>query len=364
MLLLEAPETGNEELDNVLASLIRYIQAFPPFPTWNSQTGEIRSLVDKQLLGYIYRYVHVKFADDTQGTNFGDTSTGRSFYGTHNSSDPIESDDPTEYTWVEHPGGFQPGELLYFRCVGGRGIEFEVSIPPPSDQWSLVPQTTDSIDLDNLLPLAGLPVSAIPDNSITTAKYVNESVTFAKMQNISGGTILGRAGGVAGSPTELLFTAQGYSILNAADAAAQRNLLLLGTVALWNAIDFIAGVKSTVTRCIPLACSDETTSLTTGVKLEFRIPFAFTLTKVKASVNIGQSSGSTLDVDLKIENVSVFSTRITIDNGETSSETAVVPSVLTAPSVALANDANAKVEIMAAGTGATGLKLYLIGWET
>jgi hypothetical protein len=108
-----------------------------------------------------------------------------------------------------------------------------------------------------------------------------------------------------------------------------------------------------------VAVSDESTAITTGTaKLTFRMPYAMTLTAVRASVNTVSSSGNPA-IDLNEAGVSVFSTTLTIDANEKTSTTAATPAVIS--DSALADDAEMTVDIDTAGTGAKGLKLWLIG---
>lgn len=107
-----------------------------------------------------------------------------------------------------------------------------------------------------------------------------------------------------------------------------------------------------------IACSDETTALTTGVKATFRMPYAMTMQGVRASLTTASSSG-VVDVDVKEGGVSIFSTRLTIDQGEKTSVTALTPAVIS--DVSLADDAEISIEVVAAGTGAAGLKVLLLG---
>ena len=115
------------------------------------------------------------------------------------------------------------------------------------------------------------------------------------------------------------------------------------------------------TQCIAVACSDETTALTTGTgKVTFRMPFAFTLSDVRASLTTAQATGSTFTVDVNESGASILSTKVTIDNTEKTSTTAAAPCVIS--DAALANDAEVTVDIDAVGDGtAAGLKIYLIG---
>lgn len=112
---------------------------------------------------------------------------------------------------------------------------------------------------------------------------------------------------------------------------------------------------------VQLAASDETTALTTGTaKVTFRMPFAMTLTSVRASLTTAQTSGSIFTVDINEAGVSVLSTKLTIDNNEKTSVTAATPAVIS--DSALADDAEITIDIDQIGNGtAKGLKITLIG---
>jgi hypothetical protein len=117
-------------------------------------------------------------------------------------------------------------------------------------------------------------------------------------------------------------------------------------------------------EAICIACSDETTALTTGTaKATFRMPFAMTLTSVRASLTTAQASGSTFTVDINEAGSTILSTKITIDNTEKTSTTAAAAPVISDSS--LADDAEITIDIDQVGNGsATGLKVYLIGTRT
>lgn len=108
-----------------------------------------------------------------------------------------------------------------------------------------------------------------------------------------------------------------------------------------------------------IAVSDETTPITTGVaKVTFRMPFAMTLTGVRSSLTVASSSGLPT-VDINESGTTILSTKLTIDVGELTSTTAAAPPVIS--DSALADDAQMTIDIDTAGTGAKGLKVYLIG---
>lgn len=116
-----------------------------------------------------------------------------------------------------------------------------------------------------------------------------------------------------------------------------------------------------VVASVSIAASDETTDLTTGTaKATFRMPFALTLTEVRASVTTAPV-GSTIEVDLNEGGVSILSTVISIDANEKTSTTAATPPVISDSN--LADDAEITVDLDQVGstTAGAGLKIYLIG---
>lgn len=123
--------------------------------------------------------------------------------------------------------------------------------------------------------------------------------------------------------------------------------------------DYIS--PTTQTAIVQLACSDETTALTTGTaKATFRMPKAMTVTAVRASLTTAQGAGSIFTVDINEGGVSIISTKLTIDNTEKTSTTAATPPVISDAN--LADDAEITVDIDQVGDGtAKGLKVTLIG---
>ncbi len=118
---------------------------------------------------------------------------------------------------------------------------------------------------------------------------------------------------------------------------------------------------------IQVAASDELTTLTIGTgKVTFRMPFAMTLTAIRASLTtaqVGDGGGGIFTVDVNDSGVTILSTKLTIDNGEKTSTTAATPPVIS--DTALADDAEITIDIDQIGDGtATGLKVTLIGSRT
>jgi hypothetical protein len=115
-----------------------------------------------------------------------------------------------------------------------------------------------------------------------------------------------------------------------------------------------------IAREIQLACSDETTALTTGTaKVTFRAPRAMVVTGVRASLTTAQTSGSIFTVDINESGTSILSTKLTINNTEKTSTTAATPPVIS--DSAIADDAEITIDIDQVGDGtAKGLKVTIL----
>jgi hypothetical protein len=181
------------------------------------------------------------------------------------------------------------------------------------------------------------------------------------------------------------YTAAGRTLLQAVDVAAQRTALALvpGTnVQAYDAqLAALAGLSPAIGKlirwtgattaaliddleCHAIAASDETTALSAGTaKATFRMPWAFTVTSVRASVTTAPV-GSTVIVDINANGSSILGTKLSIDANEKTSTTAASAATITTAS--LANDAEITIDIDSVGsvTAGAGLKVYLIGRGT
>lgn len=122
-----------------------------------------------------------------------------------------------------------------------------------------------------------------------------------------------------------------------------------------------SNAKKNIPAELIIAASDETTALTTGTaKVTFRMPYAMTLTSVRASLTTAQTSGSIFTVDINEGGASILSTKLTIDNTEKTSTTAATAAVIS--DTALVDDSEITIDIDQVGDGtAKGLKVTLIG---
>ena len=115
-----------------------------------------------------------------------------------------------------------------------------------------------------------------------------------------------------------------------------------------------------------ISLSDESTNLTTGTsKATFNMPFAMTLTGVKATVNTAPA-GSTIIVDINEAGSTILTTKLSIDASELTSSTAATAAVIGGAGPALADDALITFDIDQVGssTAGKGLKVTLYGYRT
>jgi len=122
-------------------------------------------------------------------------------------------------------------------------------------------------------------------------------------------------------------------------------------------------VEGILTHII-IPIGDETTPLsTTAGVFEFRMPHAFTLTSVRASITTAGTTSGLTTIDINGGSGTLLSTKITIDLGELTSTTAATPPVISDNS--LTDDERVIIDIDTISGGGTeaGLKVYLIGYK-
>lgn len=113
---------------------------------------------------------------------------------------------------------------------------------------------------------------------------------------------------------------------------------------------------------VPVTSNSGAVSTGTG-KVNFRMPFAMTVTTVRASLTTAQSSGNILTVDINDSGTTILSTKLTIDNTEKTSTTAAAAAVIS--DTALADDAEITIDVDQIGDGtAAGLKVLIGGYRT
>lgn len=206
-------------------------------------------------------------------------------------------------------------------------------------------------------------------SGITVQEEGTPLTTSADTLNFIGTAIT--AAGTTGTKTITVRAIQNADV-DAAASIAESKLNLASDAAAGTASRRTLGTGSTQAAAgnhthsepevILVVCSDETTAITAGTnKVKFRMPFAMTLSSVRASLSTASSSGIPT-FDINEAGVSILSTKLTIDATETTSTTAATPPVIS--DTALADDAEISIDFDVAGTGATGVKIALIGTRT
>lgn len=111
-----------------------------------------------------------------------------------------------------------------------------------------------------------------------------------------------------------------------------------------------------------LSCSDLTSDLDINAEAAyFDVQRALVLTECRATVLVASSSGA-ITVSATVDGVPLFAVPITIDQGETSSFTAAVPSALAITQIP--DGSRILISIDAPGAGAKGLIFSLLGTVT
>ncbi len=114
------------------------------------------------------------------------------------------------------------------------------------------------------------------------------------------------------------------------------------------------------TEAIIVPISDLVTNLSTGItKAFFTLPYNFTLSAVKANLLVAQTAGTAITFDIYKNGTSILSTKITIDNSETTSLTASTPPVISTTSLEV--DSRITIGVTIGTAGAKGGVVTLIG---
>jgi len=178
---------------------------------------------------------------------------------------------------------------------------------------------------------------------------------------------MGYSGNMYAQATEVI-TSQGD--LRRGDSSGNPERLAIGganTILLSNGTteSWVTGAGNVApTLSFIVSLTSETGDLTVADNLaQIRMPFAFTLTEVRAFVNTAPV-GAALTFDITEAGSTILSTLITIDVTEKTSESAATPPVISDAS--LADDAiiGFNCDVIGSSTSGAGAKIMLIGYET
>jgi hypothetical protein len=150
------------------------------------------------------------------------------------------------------------------------------------------------------------------------------------------------------------------SDLTAATNASSGDEFVLVQGGVTKKIDFDKLVGSFPAELV-IACSDETTDLTTGTaKVTFRMPYKMNCTEVRANVNTAPV-GSTIEVDINKNGASILGTVISIDASEKTSTTSATPPFVDTPTLEDDTEITIDIDQVGSSTAGKGLKVVMIG---
>lgn len=116
---------------------------------------------------------------------------------------------------------------------------------------------------------------------------------------------------------------------------------------------------------LEVACSDETTALSTGQQISFRMPYAMTLNAGTAGVRGALTTAGTgvnlVTCDINEGGSTILSTKLTFDATSTETTAATTPVVISDTSLADNAVITVDVDQVDSGGVAAGLKIILIG---
>jgi len=254
-------------------------------------------------------------------------------------------------------GAADDDALAIYRSTGALYASDVVQVMPTSGTFPRMGYNYNRISFEQTGGSGVLQPTTLTD--VWTWTLPNAGGTIITTGNLSSITAVGTL--ASGAVPVSLITGLGTGI----SAALAINTGSAGAPVLFNGA---LGTPSsgTLTSCtvkaeIVVACSDETTSLTTGTaKVTFRMPHAMTLSSVRLQVNTAPT-GSVIIVDVKEAGTTVFSTKPQIATSAFTSVGGAVPGTLS--DTALADDAEITINLDQIGStiAGKGLKITLVG---
>ena len=251
----------------------------------------------------------------------------------------------------------------------GTSLELKTAISDETGSGSLVFATSPTL----VTPALGTPASGTLTNCSfptlnqsttgSSASCTGNSATVTTNANLTGDvTSTGNATAI-GSGVIINADVNGsaaiaYSKLNLSSSIVTGDIVD-GTI---TKADMATAAK---TESLIIAAGDETTALTVADgKTEFQMPYAFTLTDVRATLTTAGSTSGVTTIDIEDDGVSIFSTLLTIDSTEKTSTSAATAAVISGATIADGSIMKINVDVLSGGATEAGLKIAFIGYQT
>jgi hypothetical protein len=138
---------SNKASPSEISDAVNYLLSnFAQVQAVNPNSGQITT-ASYGVVGYLYKYLNVKYADSFDGSaNFSNSPTNRLYYGLRNNDSSVESTLYSDYVWTPVTGGFGTTKFFFYATSGGRQIQIAVATTAPASGWAV--DTGAIIDLD------------------------------------------------------------------------------------------------------------------------------------------------------------------------------------------------------------------------
>ena len=205
---------SNKPDPSEISDAVNYLLAnFAQIQAVNPNSGQITTS-SFGVVGYLYKYLNVKYADSFDGQlNFSNSPTNRLYYGLRNNDSSVESTLYSDYVWTEVPGGFGSTKFFWYATSGGRQIQTTVATTAPAFEWAVDPGTAIDLDLVTLV-FIGVDSFSAGTTGFTPSTPTTGAVVLAGTLKIANGgtnsTSVPTAGAVPyGTGTAYAFTSAG-----------------------------------------------------------------------------------------------------------------------------------------------------------
>lgn len=183
------------------------------------------------------------------------------------------------------------------------------------------------------------------------------NITYGVWNGTTIGATYGGTGQSSWTTGDLLYASASNTLSKLAAGTNGYVLTMSGGVPTWAASS--AGVYAGSSETFSIAVTDELTPITTGTaKVTFKMPKNFTVRKVKASLTTAGSSTTSIDIN---KNGTTILNATTLDLASTVEVNSATTFSGGASTYSITEDDEITIDIDTAGTGAAGLKVYLIG---
>ena len=272
----------------------------------------------------------------------------------------------------------------------GTSLELKTAISDETGSGSLVFATSPTLvtpvlgtpSSGTLTSCTGLPITGLASgSSANLAGVISDETGSGSLVFATSPTLVTPALGTpaSGTLTNCTFPTLNQSTTGSSasctgnSATVTTNANLTGDVtSTGNATAIGAGVivladmsTAAKTESLIIAAGDETTVLTVADgKTEFQMPYAFTLTDVRATLTTAGSTSGVTTIDIEDDGVSIFSTLLTIDSTEKTSTSAATAAVISGATIADGSIMKINVDVLSGGATEAGLKIAFIGYQT